>query len=732
MSNQLSSNATPSVCRFAFYAIMAFLVIALLSALGNMSNAKAALATSRSLPKELVADFAPFPSWEAALAARSKITDLPNGRAQDAVTLAYAALEIKDHFEMLGTNISISNSRRAIGRNVIILEIVPDSQLDNNRSKPISFGSQASRISVSNAGIKITAETGVGVLYGSYTFLEQIGFDWPDAESLVVPKAPAATLALTEMRDAIWIPKQEYRGFWVYEPARHDDQFLIWMARKKFNVGPGSSPDLRKLLGIFGWGGGHHLLEEVFSEAGLFERHPDWFSRIRFFKRRVASKNSPVNPAFASKGAAIYFADKIAERLEHGDLKNFDILNVWQVDARSRPFDEGWKAWWVGNPSDNMLVFYANVVDRLSEHVASGRLGRKVVIAGASYYQTMVPPRYAESARRLEGKPYLHLFYPIERDWSPLAYSSGVTATNRRIMDQINGWKASAKLAYGVVDYHNKSKYGGLALNDYQNFADNYAALEQNGMSFFAYMHVTRGDPGPRRLTHALASSLGWRHQNETSSRANIKSKASDVIASYFTERYEKHASAWQHIYGLAASATSNTNEMFGTDSLYLLSVQNVAWAEPIYSSAEVNEFIAGFEKGGRQLRPGRVYGGSDYMANFIGINTSISQIEQAILIGRTEAANAADDRIRQRMQIDLAWLESTLDRYRAARALGRFLVAEPGTPRQANARQNVISILAKLEKSPQLEGTLSPVDQKEFIKQYKLVMGSSTNIRRN
>lgn len=672
------------------------------------------------LPRVIVADLTPFKSLDAAIAAQTSFASLSNQAARDAATLAYAVKELQAHLKFLGIKPSTAPKAWTSGPGSIVLVIDRNAQLPAAAMPEVSFGSQAHRIEKRNGSVRIIAKSGVGALYGAYSFLEQLGFDWPDINTMIVPSRERARNALANMTSSVWAPKQEFRGFWIPEPARKDKRFLVWMARKKFNVGHSAFPDTRKMLGIYGWGGGHQLIEEEFSRAGLFEKYPEWFARVRFFKRPVASKDAEFNPSFASVGAAIYFADRLAHRLEYGDLKAYDIINIWQVDSFGRAFDEGWSAWWLGNESDNLLFFYGNVVDRLAQHVASGRLGRRVIVAGASYRQTMDAPTDAANAKRLEGKAYMHLFYPIERDWSPLRQRPDASFNNDRISRQISDWKKAASLAYGYVDYHNMSRYGGLALSDYHNFAANHEVLSQNGLILFAYMHVALDDPGPRRLTHAMAARLGWSQSSASGKPASTLRDGADVIRSYFANRFGDQASGMRNAYAQVAQATSNAGQIFGMDSLHMLLVQQLVWDESLYSPEEVRAFVAGFLKGGRQWRPGKFYGPSDYRSNFVGIEASIALIRKAILIARAEAGTTKSADVRASIFAEIAWFESTLNRYRASQLLGQALLEGERSPRYKALTAQLLHVLSQLEASPNLRGTVTEVNQTEFIGQYR------------
>ncbi len=705
-----------------------FAVIFLLFVPNGIVQAKTSFgaASKLAVPRLIVADIAPFKSLDAATSEKINFLALPDQATRDAATLAFAVKELQAHLKLLGINSANSSVHQSPEPGSIVLEIDRNVRLPAVAVREISFGSQAHRIDISNGSVRIVAKTGVGVLYGVYTYLEQLGFDWPDPKTTFVPLRTDARIALGKMTSSAWTPAQEFRGFWISEPARLDRHFLIWMARKKFNIGPSALPDLRKKLGIYSWGGGHHLIEEEFSRPGLFDRHPDWFARVRFLKRPVATKNSEFNPSFASVGAAVYFADRLAHRLEHGDLKAFDIVNVWQVDSFGRAFDEGWSAWWLGNESDNLLFFYGNVVDRLAQHMASGRVSRRVILAGASYMQTMDAPSNADNAKRLEGKAYMHLFYPIERDWSPLRQRPDASFNNDRIARQISNWRSQASLAYGFVDYHNMSRYGGLALSDFPNFASNSAVVSQGGLALSAYMHVALEDPGPRRLTHALAARLGWVRSPAFGKSSTIQAVSENVIRSFFANRFGDQAPGMHKVYFQVARATSNAGQIFGMDSLHMLLVQPLVWSQGFYSRKEVKEFVDGFSIGGRQWRPGKFYGSSNYRSNFVGIETSMELIGNAISLAQTEAKVASTQEIRANIVADIAWFKSTLLRYRAIYLLGQSLTEVKGSLRHEALTIQLIAILDELEVNPNLRGTVGDVDQTEFVEQYrKLAMST-------
>jgi hypothetical protein len=90
----------------------------------------------------------------------------------------------------------------------------------------------------------------------------------------------------------------------------------------------------------------------------------------------------------------------------------------------------------------------------------------------------MRPPTNPTVVAELEASDYLHVFYPIQRDWSgPIDANLANRDANRQILDDMRAWLDFAKLEYGVVEYYNQSAYGAVAVTDVAFLENNYEIL---------------------------------------------------------------------------------------------------------------------------------------------------------------------------------------------------------------------------------------------------------------
>jgi len=111
----------------------------------------------------------------------------------------------------------------------------------------------------------------------------------------------------------------------------------------------------------------------------------------------------------------------------------------------------------------------------------------------------MAPPTNPSVVGGLRDADYLHLFFPIDRDWSG-RFDVGLADrdSNRRILQDMDSWRSRFALRYGVVEYHNMSAYGAVALTDHLDLAANYSIVGEGRRELYAYMHPLLRNPGPR------------------------------------------------------------------------------------------------------------------------------------------------------------------------------------------------------------------------------------------
>jgi Domain of unknown function (DUF4838) len=581
------------------------------------------------------------------------------------------------------------------------------------------LGDEGFEIIPAGNSLFVTANGPAGVLNGTYRLLERLGFAWYDPYETHLPEQSTlqGSMSWQRIRET---PRVALRGFWVFD-REVPDEFAVWSARNRFNLAGRPRLSLERKLRLHGWSGGHNLLQEEFSRPGLFEVHPDWFAQIDGQRQPIPPSGPYFNPAFGNEAAANYFADRMIARLEHGDLRGVDVLNVWPNDDRGNSFDQSPEAEALGNETDNLLHFYAILCERLHAAFRLGALSRPVTVGGISYFLTMRTPTNRAVTARLESADYLHVFYPIERSWSaPIDKDLGNQEANRRILSDLAAWQQSAVLDYGVVEYYNFSNYAAVGLTDHLQLAANYEVMIRGRNSLYAYMHPLLRNAGPRRLTNGLLARLAWENegQNDPSHRAE------QFIQEFFTRRYGTVAQEWRDVHELMAHSVENAKEMFGTNSLYWVLFQDLIWASPFYSPAQVAAFIPLYRKGGAQDLPAAFSGLATERAIFRGLDDSLSLQQQAASQWLTISARVLPDEVRARIDSDIAWFAATASRYRLMAATCDYFVASQANADVTEPRARMQQEIALLEASPVTADTISPVDQRIFLGHHRTRAG--------
>lgn len=681
-----------------------------------------------ALPSTVVVSTGPYPSVAAALEDSINIDWYGDPMRQRAATLAYAASEIKNHFSLIdvATDFVEPVGEPGSGNILLVVNGDPESQelIDETNVDYGNLGEQGFEIGVTGKNIYVTANTPVGVLHGVYRLLEYLGFAWYSPDEISVPEIQSNAVRWEKIRQ---VPRVDLRGFWIFGEQMVADEYSIWLGRNRFNVAARIAPRLRHMLGIKEWGGGHELLQQEFSAPGLFELHPDWFSIIDGTRRPVAAIGPYFNPAFGNSDAANFFADRMIERLSDGDLSEIDILNIWPADSRGQTFDQSPMATNLGNETDNLLSFYGIVAERFRQAYADGLLNRLVTVGGISYYRTWQPPTNTSVVDSLESSNYFHIFYLNERSWAGAIREDLETRDiNRGIVENLAEWQIMANLDYGFVEYYNYSIYAALALTDINHIQENYQYLTNNQRALFGYMHPLKVNPGPRRLTNELLAKLGW--TDILTNGGNRRRYIAEVTDAYFDRRYGENASQWKEIYTAMSTSVENAAEIFGHRSLYWLLLQNQIWADPPYSDAEVVTFIPMYRMGGSQYLPD-FSSGNLIQSKFYGLDDSIRLQENAALLWQALLEATAAPGVREAMQSDIDWFESTRSRYRLMAASSDFVTAKAGGDDLENARIRMRQEIDFLETSNTTDDTLSPVDQRLFLSLHRRLAGIDAEI---
>lgn len=672
------------------------------------------------IPRVIEVALSPYASLEEALADGDVIDERRDAERARALTLATAANELRDHLALAGVAVEVVVNSTSGGSAIVL--VVAEGALVTDAGDTIDhapLGAQGDAITPSGGRLYVSAATRVGVLYGVYRLLEELGFDWPDRRQTLVPVLD--TTRAIEWPTLREVPRVARRGLWIFGPQQLDDDLVWWMARNRLNLGGRPSRALGARLGMLRWEGGHELVQQEFSRPGLFEEHPDWFALINGVRRPIERTGPYFNPAFGHADAAAFFAERMLERLARGDLVDVDVLNLWPADDRFNAFDQSGLARALGNETDNLLFFTAVLCRALREAYQDGRLDRSITVAGISYFLTMRPPTNQAVVDQLATEDYLHLFYPIERDWSGAVDDAlGDRDKNRQLLVDLEQWRSVAPFAYGVVEYYNVSTYGGVALSHGRWLGHDYEVLSAGKDGLFAWMHPLATNAGPRGLTDALLAKLAWR---DLDGAPHVDTES--ITRRWFAGRYRGQAAAWREVHELMARSVDNAEQLFGMDSLTWVLLQEQLWAEPPYTRDAANAWISRYREGGVQELPGGYSARAGFRSSFRGLDESIA-LQRAAEASWLQVLDRVDDEeVRARLEQDVAWFTATASRYRLLAATCDWLLAADDPAARAVARARAEDELALLANAAVLDDTISPVDQRAFLARHQTLLGA-------
>ncbi len=666
--------------------------------------------------KNIMVSLGPYSSHEEALRDESLIDWSNDLKKANAITVAFASRELQHHFELIDERIIIRKYNQHDVKNSIVL--ISETLLKKNHpkiSRRVDFEILEDQgfaiVSENNKNIYIVARTRIGQLYGTYELLSKMGFSWYNPEETIVPRKIRGNLKSYEV---LKTPMVDLRGFWTFAEKDLPENYVLWLARNKFNITGKTKPYLGQKLGIKIWGGEHNLIQEEFSKDGLFEKHPEWFTLNKNKRWKVAAKGNYVNPSFANKEVPEYFSKRLIERLETGDLKDIDILNIWPSDRKGFRKDESEYAMGIGNFSDTLLYFYLVIAENLEKAYESNILSRKVTLAGISYHQTLEPPSNLKITQQLETKDYIHVFYPSTRDWTyALNNYNSKSHSNLKLLEGIDSWRVATNFKSGFVQYNYKSNYSGIAITNHKNFAADFDYFFPERSELYAYMHPVDENPGPLELTNALIANMCWKKPLE-----NSKNIQEQVVLEFFDKKYGKWAADWRALFNQMMKATSNAKLIFEAGSLSSILFQNIYWAKPMFTEEEAFDLISRYRGGGEQNLPDGYTFSTEkfYATQFIGLDESIEILREQEVKWSTMFRGVKDLEIRARMQNDIAWFETTQKRYELMALCCDLASKKHLSENSSKIEEQINDNIAFLSKSKTIANVFSPVSSKGFL----------------
>ncbi len=695
-----------------------FLIFAIISMQlqAHENNSETKTAVSKKIGfKNIMVSLGPYKSINDALKNEKLISWNEELKLANAITTAFAASEIKSHFALTGNQLNvIEYNPTSINKTIVIIE---RNLLKHHHPSVLArvdldkLGNQGYALLRQHNALFIVANSRIGRMYGAYELLRKAGFEWYNTSETCVPKRFTKDISSYE---TIQVPAIKYRGFWTFAKDPISEDYLLWLARNQFNLVGKTDEYLAKKLGFKVWAGTHSLIQEEFSKAGLFEKYPEWFTLYKGERLPVTAKGQYINPSFSNQEAAEYFSAQLIQRLQTGDLKHIDILNLWPTDKKNIRIDESDSARALGNFSDTLLYFYSIVAKKINEAHSIGGLNRKIILAGISYHYTMQAPENMISNSGLSKNNYLHIYYPSSRDWSTsISHELENSTDNMSLTTSINNWSNNTDFSTGFVDYNLKSNYAGIAITNHHNIAQDFDYYFQHNVDLYGYMHAVKVNPGPLELTNTLISRLCWKPNSEISAML-VKEKTE----AYFSDKYGTWANHWHEIYDQMMLSVSNAKQIFETGSLSTVLFQNIYWSKPPYSKEDVTKLIPRFLEGGVQEIPNG-YTNSMYKmnaANFMGLHESIRIQAELEKKWNVIISQVNDKSILNSMNNDIAWFKTTSSRYRLLKLCSDLEAQHLELDKVNQIKLSILKEVNFLSESRTITDFISPVNSKGFL----------------
>ncbi len=445
--------------------------------------------------------------------------------------LAWAVAELTEHLELLS---GIRTEPRADAHGAPALRLVLDPQL----------GAQEARLAVAkDLTGTITGGGPAGILYGVYEVLEALGFRWfgPDDCEREVPAGIAGFTGIQKK----FTPDFTRRGFLATEP-RDTHGFLTWMARRKFNLWTDRVADAAwcRMLNIELAGGGHTLPKIYLSPEKYYAAHPEWYRLHN--GRRNANMDESVKDNFCMSNphACRQFAENLAESLEHGDLAEADLINIWPFD--NGPYCECAACRKLGNPMSQLLHAVA-----VCQQTFKAKVSRPIEIVVPAYHETLAPPD-REMPPDFDYSLIAVAFFPIERCYAHDFDAPECAEINATLLEHYRRWNADPRWRMLVGEYYNVSSFAGIAHLPDRRIAHDLLFYYQTGTRLIHYMHVPTAEWGPLTLTNDMFARYS----------SNVHCVYEDACDDFFSRRYHRLAAPAKTAYALLRHALGNAKPL--------------------------------------------------------------------------------------------------------------------------------------------------------------------------
>ena len=526
----------------------------------------------------------------ARLAARSERTvDWRDADLADdnACTHAFAALELQRYLRRMAgrsRDFETAPAEPLPEGDVILLSPTHDESLDPEGFRLVTRRQEGRDV------LTITGGSRVGVLYGAYRVLTELGCRWyaPGRINEEVPSIEWTGLPDLDITDA---PAFRTRGFWAWEDRGNPD-FFDWMARNGMNLwtdAEDNHPALKK-RGIKLTCGGHQHMHRFLSphadypynhpvfdgdeakpedpyapppdfpgdtdgdgKLTYFEAHPEWYG-LRDGKRSNRIQGGfGDNSCTANLNAVDELNRNLVQDLIDGTWQDADTINFWTLDAGKWCQCEDCKA--LGSQTDRNLLLVHALRQEILKARREGRLNRDVLVMFLAYSDVIEPPTHP-LPEDFDYDGCIATFFPIARCYVHTIDDPTCTETNTRYSKHYYGWAIDPSRHYKgqifIGEYYNVSGYKCLPVCFKDTMAHDIPYYYQTSARHMHYMHCTTGNWGSKALTNYQMARLLWDPE--------LDPKA--LYDDYFPGRYGRAAKVMRRFYDSLATMLSNVTEL--------------------------------------------------------------------------------------------------------------------------------------------------------------------------
>ncbi|MHC4096231.1 MAG: DUF4838 domain-containing protein, partial [Planctomycetota bacterium] len=427
----------------------------------------------------------------------------------------------------------------------------------------------------------------VGVLYGVYAYLEElgIGFYGLGEQGTVYPKRKVKLPAGLNLAEK---PHYLTRGFFTKGDWNDNDEFFLWMARNRLNFWTADQSKHRflKKLGIKLTAGAHDIQElflnphseypynchkyqgdenkakDPYSASRQYlgdinkdgklsysEAHPEWY--ILTGGRRDAHKHKRLRGNYCTSNAEATseLGENLIQSLIDGQWSHADMVNFWMLDGGTWCQCQACKG--LGNPSDRLCQLIHAVNSRIQEARRQGHLKRNVPLVTLAYNTTLPPPT-RPLPKDFDYENISMTFFPIMRCYAHSFADPACSECNQLLLKDYRGWFAGQGSYYKgsifIGEYYNVSNIKTLPVLFPHIMAVDIPWFYRNGARHFHYMHTPARLWGTWTLNQYLMGRLLW----------NVNADADVILDDYFKRYYptttETTRSFYQHLEHATAS----------------------------------------------------------------------------------------------------------------------------------------------------------------------------------